>query len=124
MQLGTLWLRETKVSSLAPLAKLQLTSLDIQGTPVRDLSPLKEMDSLQRLNLAKSEVTDLTPLKELHLTRLIFSPDRIKVGIDVIRGMSSLQQIDTSFEGTAPVLSASEFWERYDAGSFKPETAK
>ncbi|WP_437203690.1 leucine-rich repeat domain-containing protein [Planctomicrobium sp. SH664] len=121
-QIGTLWLRETAVTDLAPLAGTSLVSLDIQGTPVTDLSPLRSLKSLERLNLAGSAVTDLTPLAELRLSRLIFSPDRITHGIDAIRSMPSLREIDISFEGEKPALSAQEFWTRYDAGEFRKST--
>lgn len=124
MKLGTLWLRETPIHDLAPLHGLSLVSLDIQGAPVADLSPLAEMTSLQRLNIAKTDVTDLSPLAGLQLTRLILSPERITQGLEVIRKMPSLRELDTSFEGGAAALTPSEFWERYDRGDFKPQVGK
>ncbi len=120
--LRTLWLRDSAITDLAPLSRQKLVSLDFQDTAVADLSPLQEMTSLERLNLAGSKVTDLRPLEKLTLTRLIFSPERITAGIETIRGMSSLREIDTSFDGARPVMGASEFWENYDAGKFKRET--
>jgi len=118
----SLWLRNTRISDLTPLAGSRLVSLDLQGTPVSDLTPLAGMDSLERLNLTETDVTDLTPLKNLRLVRLIFSPERITQGIDGIREMKSLQQIDVSFDGMGRAKSSSEFWELYDAGKFNPES--
>ncbi|SFH79977.1 leucine-rich repeat domain-containing protein [Planctomicrobium piriforme] len=122
MEIGTLWLRETPVTDISPLVSQKLVSLDLQGTGVKDLSPLREMKTLERLNIAGSDVTDLTPLAGLQLSRLVFSPEKITTGLEVVRGMKSLRQLDTSFEGTAPAKTPSEFWELYDSGKFKPET--
>lgn len=122
MNLGTLWLRNTAVTDLSPLRKLSLVSLDLQGTPVSDLGPLSEIPTLERLNISRTKVTDLTPLAGLPLTRLIFTPGRISAGIEAIRAMRTLRELDTSFEGTAQALAPSEFWERFDRGEFKEET--
>lgn len=119
MSLGTLWLRDTKVADLSPLAGKDLVSLDVEGTPVSDLSPLAEMASLRRLNIAGTKVTDVTPLANLSLERLIFSPEQVTAGIEVIRSSTSIRQIDVKFDGVNPALSASEFWEKYDAGEFQ-----
>ncbi len=122
MQLpGTLWLRNTPIKDLSPLSSHALVSLDIQGTKVTDLSSLSNMTTLQRLNISNSEVTDLTALKGLPLTRLIFTPGKITAGIDEIRAMTSLQELDTSFEGNERAMPAAEFWQRYDQGDFKAE---
>jgi internalin A len=61
----------------APLATLtQLKSLSLNQNGVRDLSPLKDIKSLESLNLAANRLTasDLKPLEELsHLHRLELS---------------------------------------------------
>lgn len=111
MPLKTLWLTETEVSDLSPLGGLWLESLDLHGTPVTDLSVLRGMGSLKRLDIAESNVTDLTPLAGLRLERLIFTPERIENGMEVIRSMPTLQAIGTSFETVKP---AAEFWREYD----------
>ncbi|MCA9079989.1 MAG: hypothetical protein KDA58_05490 [Planctomycetaceae bacterium] len=122
---GILWLRGTQISDLTPLAGSSLVSLDVQETQVSDLTPLAEIPSLQRLNIADTNVTDVTPLAKLPLSRLILSPGKISQGMDLLRAMPTLQEIDTQFEGEQPkALPASEFWERYDAGAFKTETAE
>ena len=112
MPLKTLWLTDTQVSDLSPVHQLYLESLDIHGTPVSDLSPLRGMHSLRRLEIAESAVTDLRPLRGLRLERLIFTPERIQHGLDVVRSMPSLQAIGTSLE---TVEAAAEFWAEYDA---------
>ena len=126
VELGTLWLRQTKVSDLAPLAGKSLVSLDIQGTPVDDLSPLAGNESLRRLHIGETKVTDLTPLAGLKLERLVFSPDRITTGIEVIRNMTSLRQLDVALEEqfqAADVMTPEAFWTRYDAGEWPAPAA-
>ena len=61
----------------------------------------------------------LRPLASLSLTRLIFTPAKIEQGIDVVRGMQSLEAIDVQFEDATKVLRPAQFWAKYDAGDFK-----
>lgn len=114
MPLNTLWLTDTRVRDLRPrvrdlrpLEGMHLESLDLHGTPVKDLSALRGMLSLKRLEIAESEVTDLSPLAGLRLERLIFTPERIEKGIEVVRAMPTLQAIGTSFD---TVQAAARFW--------------
>ncbi len=60
--LETLYLSETAVSDLAPLATLTaLQRLYLNQTAVRDLAPLAALTSLQWLGLNQTAVSDLTP---------------------------------------------------------------
>lgn len=118
--LGTLWLRRTPVEDISPLASTGLVSLDIGETKVADLKPLGSMTTLRRLHIAESNVTDLTPIAGLALERLIFSPWKIEKGLDEIRGISTLQQLDVSFDdASGNALKPEEFWKRWDAGEIK-----
>ena len=120
-RLKTLWLTGCPVSDIGPLGKVpSLESLTVARTKVSDLSPLKGHPSLQRLHIAESAVTDLSPLQWLQLTRLIFTPGRIKTGLEFARQMRTINEIDVEFpRGRARPLSPPEFWRRYDAGEFK-----
>ncbi|MEW4487903.1 hypothetical protein AB1L42_07450 [Thalassoglobus sp. JC818] len=122
MKLGTLWMRNTNVKDLTGISDHGLVSLDVEGSAVNNLNALSGMTTLKRLNISRTQVTDLSPLADLQLERLIFTPNLITTGIEAIRNMSSLQQIDTSFDGVARPMSPSEFWERYDAGEFNAES--
>ncbi|WP_437224044.1 leucine-rich repeat domain-containing protein [Planctomicrobium sp. SH661] len=122
MKIGTLWLRGTGLADLTVISEIPLKSLDVQKTAVTDLSPISKMTSLERLNIADTEVTDLTPLQGLALTRLVFTPEKITRGMDVIRNMKSLRQLDTSFDGAQTLATPSEFWERFDRMNSKAET--
>ncbi|MBT4865663.1 MAG: hypothetical protein HON53_11200 [Planctomycetaceae bacterium] len=118
LPLNTLWLRDVPVKDFRPLKGLYLDSLDVQGTAFGDddLALLKAMPVL-RLNIADTQVTDLTSLQNLKLTRLIFTPDRIKSGLDVVRSMNSLRELDVTFREPKR-LAPPEFWSQHAAGAF------
>lgn len=117
LELHSLWLNDTKVTSLDGLKGAALVSLDVSGTKISDLSPLTGMDSLLRLNLARSAVTDLAPLKGLKLQRIIFDPDGITNGLDVVRNMPTIVAIHTRFPDRGQgFLKPNHFWTLYDQG--------
>jgi hypothetical protein len=119
LPLNTVWLRDVPVKDFSPLKGLYLDSLDVQGTAFGDddLALIKTMPVL-RLNIADTQVTDLTPLKNLNLTRLIFTPNRIKAGLDVVRSMNSLRELDVTFREPKR-LAPTEFWSQHATGAFK-----
>lgn len=97
MPLQMLWLTDTPVADISPLAKSPLISLTLHRTRVSDLSPLAGT-KLQRLHIGETPVSDLSPLNGMRLTRLVFEPDMIKSGFDVIPRMTTLTEIGTKFE--------------------------
>lgn len=77
-----LWQLETLIigtgnhfSNLKPLVELKLKELDISSSNVTDISVLKEMKSLEILNLGNTCIEDLTPLLELPNLKYIVLPD-------------------------------------------------
>ncbi|MFN9082496.1 MAG: hypothetical protein ACK6D0_17015, partial [Planctomyces sp.] len=86
-------------------------------TAVSSLAPLAGSRNLVRLNIAESAVTDLAALQGLRLQRITLSPERITAGMEVLRGMESLKQIQTSINEP---MSAADFWKRYDLGVYRP----
>lgn len=115
--MDTLWLTGSKVKSLESLKGQPLISLDIAGTEVSDLSPIANMQTLQRLQIAETAITDLTPLANLKLARLIFTPAKITKGIEVVRNMKSLQALDIAFPKPR-TMTPDQFWKAYDSGAF------
>ncbi len=105
--LQMLWLNKTPVTDIAPIAKCPLLSLTIEGTGVSDLTPLAGHPTLKRLHIGGTKVTDLSPLKGIQLERLIFTPQDITVGMDIVRQMASLKEIGTTLEGRT---SPARFW--------------
>jgi Leucine-rich repeat (LRR) protein len=79
---------------------MPLTELDLSGTKVADLSPLKGM-RLTNLGCAGTKVTDLSPLKGIPLKGLYcdFMPER---DAKILRSITTLQTINGK--------EAREFW--------------
>ncbi len=108
-----LWLTDCPVKDISPLRKSPLVSLTLENTKVDDISPLAD-HPIQRLHIGGAEVTDLTPVGRMRLTRLIFTPSKIKKGIDVVRPMP-IGELGTNFDSRMPPTA---FWEMYDEGKF------
>jgi hypothetical protein len=87
-----LTLRDKEITDRWPPIRAPLTRLEIYGTGVSDLRPLKNM-----------------PLKEVRLT-----PQNITEGLDILREIKGLKTI--GIDGTH-AWPAAEFWERYDKGN-------
>lgn len=122
--LNTLWLVNTKVEDLSPLAGNTMISLDVQGSPIKDLSPIAELPNLQRLNIVGTEVTDLSPLKGTKLNRLLFTPEKITKGLDVIRSIPTLQTIGTKSLDDGKPMPAMQFWLMMDAKKAEKKEAE
>jgi len=104
-----------QLSDLSPLKGMSLTELFCNDTSVSDLSPLKGMP-LRCLYCDKTRITDLSPLEGLELTEVALTPQQVRVGLDVLRRMPSLQKLRrNAWDASA---TPDEFWRRYDAGEF------
>ena len=103
---------------------MNFVSLDLQGSDVTDLDIVSRLPGLKRLNISGTPITNLRPLEGMQLERLIFTPSRITEGLEFVRNMPTLRELDIEFEGRAPVRSPSTFWAAYDAGEFKSASAK
>ena len=53
----------------------------------------------------------------MSLTTISLTPGNITQGLDILRGMKSLQEIGLTFL-EKDRLPAAEFWKKYDAGEF------
>lgn len=118
MPLETVWLNDTKVTDLNPLVACPLVSLTLHRTAVSDISLARRWPSLQRLHIGETQITDLRPLEGLRLTRLIVTPKNIEHGWDVIRKMSTLNELDIELRDP-PRWTPEEFWKRFDAGELR-----
>ncbi len=80
-----------------------------------DLSPIKGM-ALTILGVDNTQVSDVSLVSGMPLTSLTITPRNITKGMDVFRQMPGLQTIGLEY---TEMLSADEFWKKYDAGEFK-----
>ena len=76
LSLTTLSIVRNPVADLAPLKDMPLTSLDCSYTGVADLTPLKRMP-LTDVRLTGTKVSDLTPLKGMPLATLYCSLTKV-----------------------------------------------
>ncbi|NOY75160.1 MAG: protein kinase [Kiritimatiellaeota bacterium] len=77
-QLKMLNLANTGITDLTPLKKLPLNELIVSNTNIKDVSPLKGLDSLRNLSIAGTKITDISPIKHLKLLMLDVSDTKIK----------------------------------------------
>ena len=84
----------TKLADLAPLKGLtSLQRLYLQGTQVSDLTPLTELTSLLGLGLRATQVSDLTPLKGLASLQGLGLQDTQVSDLTPLKGLRSLQRL-------------------------------
>ena len=115
MPLTDLECGHTQVADLSPLKGLKLTVLNCADTNVSDLSPLNGMP-LVKLTLDGTQVDDLSPLEGMKLSDVTITPRNIRVGLEVLRRMPSLQKLRSN--PTDAAFMPKQFWKRYDAGEF------
>lgn len=109
-----LWLTDSPVSDLSPLGGLPLVSLTAHRTLVNDLSFVRKLPVIQRLHIGETLIEDLSPLEGVRLTRLVFTPSRIKSGMDSARRLQGLTEIGVSFDDQRRELMApSQFWAQF-----------
>jgi internalin A len=84
-----------EIKDLTPLKDLTaLKRLSLQRTHVSNLEPLKGLTSLQELNLGHTQVSNLDPLKDLTaLVRLNLQRTQVS-HLEPLKGLTSLQQLD------------------------------
>jgi internalin A len=112
--LKQLWLSESPVSDVSGLAGLPLVSLTLHRTLVKDLAFVRQLPVLQRLHIGETLVEDLSPLAGVNLSRLVFTPSRIKRGMNVARSLYGLREIGTVFDdGGRDITSPGAFWAKF-----------
>ena len=109
-----LWLTGSPVTDLSPLAGLPLESLTAHRTLVNDLSFVRKLPVIQRLHIGETLIHDLTPLEGLRLTRLVFTPSRIKRGIEAAKRLQGLREIGVAFDDQRQeIMPPVQFWAKY-----------
>lgn len=91
-------LKELKVSGyqildISSLAGLQLTKLELQENMIRDISPLRDMTSLEYLDLHHNGISDLTPLQNLTRLRTLWLHENMISDLTPLKGLSSLRNL-------------------------------
>ena len=109
-----LWLTDSPVSDLSPLGGLPLVSLTAHRTLVNDLSFVRKLPVLQRLHIGETLIEDLSPLDGVRLTRLVFTPSRIKRGMDSAKRLQGLTEIGAAFDDQRQeLMPPAQFWAQF-----------
>lgn len=91
-QLRSLDLRGTRIVDLAPLRELPLKRLQLRDTLIRDVTPLRETQ-LEQLDLRGTPVSDLSPLANLPLISL-WCDAKTRLGDDLLNSLPKLEQLN------------------------------
>ncbi len=91
---------DPKLVNLSRLKNLAaLSKLDLSGTAITDLSPIRELVNLRHLDLADTQVRDLSPLADLHnLEWLSLSGTRTQ-DISPLKGLKRLKKLNLKATG-------------------------
>ncbi len=106
LKLKTLSLAYAPAMDLTPVAGLPVESLLLVNSKISDLRPLTKMKALKHLDLTGSTVVNVKPLAGLKLETVRFSPETVRVGIDVLQNMDSLKTVNG--------VNAFDYWLAYD----------
>ena len=83
-----------KLSDLSPLKGLRnLQRLNISDTQVSDLSPLKDLQNLQVLHIYSTPVSDLSPLKELRNLQVLSLHSTRVSDLSPLKELKNLQEL-------------------------------
>jgi Leucine-rich repeat (LRR) protein len=99
-------LDHSPVADLTPIKDLAaLTQLSLGGSFVRDLTPLKGLTALRVLQLNNLAITDLTPIKSLiALKKIDLWSSRGIADLNPLSNMTALTELDLSFTQAADLL--------------------
>jgi hypothetical protein len=108
------------VQDLSPLQGMPLVTLTLRGCPVRDLTPLAGMPINSLDLVACNELSDLTPLAGIPLKDIGLAPANFtNDSLAVLRQCKTLQTVIVGLRGQDQ-YTARDFWQKFDAGEFKP----
>ena len=81
------------LKNITPLKELQqLNTLDLRSNKLSDISPLKELQQLNTLDLRYNKLSDISPLKELQQLNTLYLSDN---NLSDISPLKELQQLNT-----------------------------
>ena len=91
---------DPKLVNLSPLKNLAaLSKLDLSGTATTDLSPLRDLVNVRHLDLADTQVRDLSPLANLHnLEWLSLSGTKVR-DISPLKGLTRIKKLNLKATG-------------------------
>ena len=88
-------MRGLAIVDLEPIRNLQIHYLNLTGTAVRNLEPLRNNMYLRELNLTRTKVSDLSPLKNLEIYALNLSGTAVD-DLSTLLTLTQLTKLDLS----------------------------
>ena len=85
------------LKEIAPLRRANLRRLNIEGSAVGDLSPLKEQSALAWARLCTNRIADVAPLADLPLTCLDLTYAKDIVDLAPLRGLNAMDDLRLDF---------------------------
>jgi eukaryotic-like serine/threonine-protein kinase len=124
MPLKSLKIYYTKVSDLRPLAGTALEKLHIGGTRITDISVVRGMPLTYLWLHECTELTDLSPLREMKTLNTLTLPPNAK-DFEFLRARPNLRRITfTETRAMDPSQTADGFWREYDERAWLRRLAK
>ncbi|MFN0126293.1 MAG: protein kinase domain-containing protein [Verrucomicrobiales bacterium] len=116
MALKKLYLQNTLVTDLSPLEGMRLESLNLSGTKVADLSVLRSLPLLSLRLHGCTNIVDLSPLKNVTTLEKLSLPTQAK-DYEFLRTFPKLELLSFTEDSRTlvPDRPAAKFWEEYDA---------
>jgi Leucine-rich repeat (LRR) protein len=116
MKLKKLYLENTRVTDLSPLRGMPLDSLKVSGTKVADLSPLRGLPLLHLRLHQCPNIADLSPLKDMATLQKLTLPPQAK-DFEFLRAFPNLERLSFTEDQKllVPDRTAAKFWVEHDA---------
>jgi serine/threonine protein kinase len=92
----------TDISALKGMQMLE--KLELNGNPIMDIGPLSELKTLQTISLQETRVADTTPLNALEKLRYININGNRCHGYEFLRYVGDIEYLDLSFAAPEKIL--------------------
>ena len=96
-KLAILYLFGTAVTDLAPLKGREFLELSVSGSPIVDLSPIRQIRIKRRLDISDTAITDLSPLRGLTIPQLELQSTKV-TDMTPLTAIKSLAAINLDYK--------------------------
>ncbi|MCL1796430.1 MAG: hypothetical protein FWG37_06030, partial [Clostridia bacterium] len=98
MKLEIICLADNRIGNLLPIKDMTtLQELDVCQNPLRDLTPISGLHSLEKLDISQTQVTNLEPLADLVKLKAVNMAYCGVTDISVMAELPALREVDLSY---------------------------